>query len=54
LAAIQGLHEALKEKDAQIESLHRDVTELKSLVNTLIKKTESAQGKSFPNQTQGE
>jgi hypothetical protein len=38
LAAIQGLHEALKEKDARIESLERDVADLKALVNTLVTK----------------
>jgi hypothetical protein len=35
LAAIQGLNESLKEKDARIRSLEEDVAELKSLVRSL-------------------
>ena len=32
LAAIQGLHEVLKEKEARIQALERTVAELKQLV----------------------
>jgi hypothetical protein len=39
LAAIQGLHEALKEKDARIESLEKDVSVLKALVQKLASKS---------------
>jgi hypothetical protein len=39
LAAIQGLHEALKEKDSRIESLEKDVADLKALVKTLVNKS---------------
>jgi len=39
LAAIQGLHEALKEKDARIESLEKDVSDLKALVQKLSSKS---------------
>jgi hypothetical protein len=39
LAAIQGLHEALKERNARIESLEKDVADLKALVNTLVNKS---------------
>ncbi len=39
LAAIQGLHEEVKEKDAKIQALEKDVAELKSLVKTLLQKT---------------
>jgi len=39
LAAIQGLHEALREKDSRIESLEKDVAVLKALVRTLVDKS---------------
>jgi trimeric autotransporter adhesin len=36
LAAIQGLNEVVKEKDARIRALEKDVAELKALVSTLV------------------
>ena len=39
LAAIQGLHEALNEKSARIESLEKDLADLKALVTTLVNKS---------------
>jgi hypothetical protein len=38
LAAIQGLHEALREKDARIQALENDVAELKRLMNEMVQK----------------
>jgi len=35
LAAIQGLNQSLKEKDAQIQALEKSVAELKEMVKTL-------------------
>jgi trimeric autotransporter adhesin len=37
LAAIQGLNQLVKEKDARIERLEKDVAELKAMVNSLVK-----------------
>ena len=42
LAAIQGLHQVVKEKDAEIEALRQDVAELKAAVNTLAEKSRAA------------
>lgn len=41
LAAIQGLHQVMQEKDCEIAELKSEVSDLKALVNTLI---ENAQG----------
>ena len=38
LAAIQGLNEVLKEKEARIEKLEKDVADLKAMVDSLLKK----------------
>ena len=38
LAAIQGLHQKLEEKDAEIEELRRDIIELKAAIQTLTAK----------------
>ncbi len=38
LAAIQGLNQIVKEKDARIEKLEKDVAELKAMVNSLLKR----------------
>jgi trimeric autotransporter adhesin len=38
LAAIQGLNQVVKEKDARIEKLEQDVSELKAMVETLLRK----------------
>ena len=37
LAAIQGLNQIVKEKEARIERLEKDVAELKAMVNSLLK-----------------
>jgi len=39
LAAIKGLNEVVKEKDAEIKALQQSLTELKSVVNTLLEKS---------------
>ncbi|SPE60798.1 conserved exported hypothetical protein [Verrucomicrobia bacterium] len=39
LAAIQGLHDVMKEKDAQIRTLERDLADLRAMVNTLAQKS---------------
>jgi hypothetical protein len=38
LAAIQGLHEVVKEKDAEIQALKRAVTELKAMIQDVAAK----------------
>ena len=38
LAAIQGLNQIVKERDARIEKLEKDVAELKAMVNALLRK----------------
>ena len=37
LAAIQGLNQVVKEKEARIQKLEKDVAELKAMVNSLLK-----------------
>ena len=37
LAAIQGLNQVVKDKEARIEKLEKDVAELKAMVNSLLK-----------------
>jgi len=39
LAAIQGLNEIVKEKDARIQTLEKDVADLKAMVSTLLQKS---------------
>ena len=42
LAAIQGLNQVVKEKDARIQALEKDVAELKAVVNSLAKRSSDA------------
>jgi trimeric autotransporter adhesin len=44
LAAIQGLNTELKERDARIQSLEKDVADLKSMVNALIQTSKAERG----------
>jgi len=39
LAAIQGLNQVVKEKEARIEALEKEMAGLKSLINTLVQKS---------------
>jgi trimeric autotransporter adhesin len=41
LAAIQGLHQEITQKDARIQTLEKDVAQLKELVSALVKKETS-------------
>ena len=44
LAAIQGLNTELKERDVKIQSLEKDVADLKSMVNALVRTSKAERG----------
>ncbi len=44
LAAIQGLNQKLAEKDAQLQALAKEVSELKALVQTIVQKSNGGEG----------